>query len=236
MDSRDTVLDAFVTIDTTVLGYPAIGTETRLLVASRGDTLDARAVMRFDTLVQNFTRGGKDSTIYTLDSAAVNILLDTTGTKATQPVTIELYDVDTTAVDTAVSTALSLFRPDRLIGSKTYAATDLKDSLHVPEAELQQVRNTDLWTPIIDDSKASLGDLRAIARYDFKPERFQQLKCPVLLQVGSESLRDLYVTDALAASLPDARIEALVGQAHEGMTTAPEQYAASVIRFLLNSG
>ena len=132
VDSRDTVLDAFVTIDTTVLGYPAIGTETRLLVASRGDTLDARAVMRFDTLVQNFTRGGKDSTIYTLDSAAVNILLDTTGTKATQPVTIELYDVDTTAVDTAVSTALSLFRPDRLIGSKTYAATDLKDSLHVP--------------------------------------------------------------------------------------------------------
>ena len=129
VDSRDTVLDAFVTIDTTVLGYPAIGTETRLLVASRGDTLDARAVMRFDTLVQNFTRGGKDSTIYTLDSAAVHILLDTTGTKATEPVTIELYDVDTTAVDTAVSTALSLFRPDRLIGGKTFTLTELKDTL-----------------------------------------------------------------------------------------------------------
>ena len=88
--------------------------------------------MRFDTLVQHFTRGGADSTIYTLDSAVVNILLDTTGTKATQPVTIELYDVDTTAVDTAVSTALALFRPDRLIGAKTYAVTELKDSLHVP--------------------------------------------------------------------------------------------------------
>ena len=132
VESRDTVLDAFVTVDTTVLGYPAIGTESRLLVASRGDTLDARAVMRFDTLAQHFTRGGKDSVIYTLDSAVVNILLDTTGTKATQPVTIELYDVDTTAVDTAVSTALSLFRPDRLIGAKTYAVAELKDSLHVP--------------------------------------------------------------------------------------------------------
>ena len=132
VDSRDTVLDAFVSVDTTVLGYPAIGTESRLLVASRGDTLDARAVMRFDTLVQNFTRGGTDSAIYTVDSAGVNLLLDTTGTKATQPVTIELYDVDTTAVDTAVSTALSLFRPDRLIGSKTYAVADLKDTLRVP--------------------------------------------------------------------------------------------------------
>ena len=116
------MLDAFVTVDTTVLGYPAIGTESRLLVASRGDTLDARAVMRFDTLTQHFTRGGADSTIYTLDSAVVNLLLDTTGTKATQPVTIELYDVDTTAVDTAVSTALSLFRPDRLIGAKDLRA------------------------------------------------------------------------------------------------------------------
>jgi hypothetical protein len=132
VDSRDTVLDAFVTVDTTVLGYPAIGTESRLLVASRGDTLDARAVVRFDTLVQHFTRGGTDSVIYTVDSAGVTVFLDTTGTKATQPVTIELYDVDTTAVDTAVATVLALFRPDRLIGSKTYALTELKDTLHVP--------------------------------------------------------------------------------------------------------
>jgi hypothetical protein len=47
--SIDTVLDAFVTVDTTVTGYPVIGTEAFLLVATRGDTLDARAVMRFDT-------------------------------------------------------------------------------------------------------------------------------------------------------------------------------------------
>jgi len=146
VDSRDTVLDAFVSVDTTILGYPAIGTESRLLVASRGDTLDARAVMRFDTLVQHFTRGGTDSVIYTVDSAGVNVLLDTTGTKATQPVTIELYDVDTTAVDTAVSTALALFRPDRLIGSKTYAVTDLKDTLRVPldnDKVLEKLRGTE---------------------------------------------------------------------------------------------
>jgi hypothetical protein len=55
----------------------------------------------------------------------------------------------------------------------------------------------------------------------------------VLLQIGSESPRDLYVTDALTVVLLHARIEELPGQAHEGMTTAPEMYAESVTRFLL---
>jgi hypothetical protein len=52
--------------------------------------------------------------------------------------------------------------------------------------------------------------------------------------VGTESPRDFYVTDALAGALPDVRIEALRGQAHEAMTTAPELYAAAVSRFLLS--
>jgi hypothetical protein len=130
--SRDTVLETFMAVDTTVLGYPVIGTETFLLVASRGDTLDTRAVMRFDTLTQRFTRGGADSAIYTVDSSMVTLRLDTTGTKATAPVSLQVYDVDTTAADTATSVALSLFRPDRLIGGRTYAVTELKDTLRVP--------------------------------------------------------------------------------------------------------
>jgi pimeloyl-ACP methyl ester carboxylesterase len=103
-----------------------------------------------------------------------------------------------------------------------FAFSFFRDSLHVPEAELEELRTTDLWPPIVGDAKASLGDLRALDRYDFKAEHFRRLSCPVLLQRGSESPRELYVTDALAACLPDARIETLAGQAHEGMTTAPE--------------
>jgi len=132
IESRDTVLDAFITVDSTVTGYPVLGTEAFLLVATRGDTLDARAVMRFDTLTQRFTRGGADSAIYGLDSSMVIVRLDTSGTRATAPVTVEIYDVDTTVVDTATSVALSLFRPDRLIGGKTYAVDELKDTLRVP--------------------------------------------------------------------------------------------------------
>ena len=114
-----------------------------------------------------------------------------------------------------------------------FTMTFFRDMLSVPVDQLEELRRTELWPPIIADAPASLGDLRAISRYVFEPERFARVTCPVLLQIGSESPRDLYVTDALAAALPDARIEELAGQAHEGMTTAPSLYAQSVIKFLL---
>ena len=115
-----------------------------------------------------------------------------------------------------------------------FALTFFHEGLFVPMAELDELRATDLWPPIIADAGASLGDLRALSRYDFRAERFRELRVPVLLQVGTESPRHLYVTDALAGVLPDVRIEELRGQAHEGMTTAPGMYAAAVNRFLLS--
>jgi pimeloyl-ACP methyl ester carboxylesterase len=115
-----------------------------------------------------------------------------------------------------------------------FAITFFRDRLSVPVEELDDLRTTALWPPIIADAEASLGDLRAVSRYDFQAERFRELRVPVLLQIGTESPRDLYVTDALAAVLPHVRIEELPGQAHEGMTTAPEMYAEAVSRFLLS--
>lgn len=108
-----------------------------------------------------------------------------------------------------------------------------RDCLLVPVEELDKVRASELWPPIVADAAATLGDLRALVRYDFNVERFRELRVPVMLQVGTESRRDLYVTDALASALPDVRIEELPGQAHEGMTTAPDMYADAVSRFLL---
>src|SRR5687767_14742371 len=114
------------------------------------------------------------------------------------------------------------------------AVTFFRDQLSVPVEELNALRATALWQSIIADAQASLGDLRALSRYDFQAERFRELRVPVLLQIGTESPRDLYVTDALAAVLPNVRIQELPGQAHEGMTTAPQMYAEAVSRFLLS--
>jgi len=112
--------------------------------------------------------------------------------------------------------------------------TFFRDTLSVPGEELEALRAAEVWPPIVDDAEASLRDLNALSRYDFKAERFRDLRGPVLLQIGTESPRDLYVSDALAEVLPDVRIGPLPGQAHEGMTTAPEMYAEAVSRFLLS--
>jgi hypothetical protein len=55
---------------------------------------------------------------------------------------------------------------------------------------------------------------------------------PVQLLVGTASPRQIYVTDALVAVLPDVRITDLEGQAHESMTTAPDQFVAAISTFL----
>lgn len=116
-----------------------------------------------------------------------------------------------------------------------FSITFFRDVLLVPSEELDELQATSLWLPIIADAKATLGDLRALNRYNFDIDRFRGLQIPVLLQIGTESPRNLYITDEIAAVLPDVRIEELPGQAHEGMTTAPHLYAKAVSRFLLDS-
>jgi pimeloyl-ACP methyl ester carboxylesterase len=114
------------------------------------------------------------------------------------------------------------------------AATFFHELLLVPTDEILALRASPLWPPIVADSKASLGDIRAVCRYRFQPDRFRNLTMPVCLQIGSESPRELYATDSLAEVLPNAQIQSLTGQAHEGMTTAPDMYAQKVKQFLLN--
>jgi pimeloyl-ACP methyl ester carboxylesterase len=116
-----------------------------------------------------------------------------------------------------------------------FAASFFHDVLQVPREDLDSLRRSPLWRPIVDDAPASLADLRTLSRYRFRPDDFIDLRVPVLLQIGSESRRRLYATDALRAVLANSRIGELRGQAHEGMTTNPEQYARAVRSFLLGA-
>lgn len=106
-----------------------------------------------------------------------------------------------------------------------------RDGLSVPAAALDEMRASDGWRAVVADAPAALGDLRALSRYRFAPALYSGLFMPIALQVGTESPRDLYVTDALAEVLPARTLQMLEGQAHEAMTTAPEMYAQAVLRF-----
>jgi hypothetical protein len=142
---RDTTIDAIVT-DTTISGLPPIGTETFLMLSSHGDTLDTRAIIRFDTIPQSYSKSAFDSVIANIDSAIIiaPIIRPDSLHLPKSPVTIEVYNVDTTGTDTSSAILASLFRPNRLLGSKTFAPDSLVDTLRIPistDSVLDRVKN-----------------------------------------------------------------------------------------------
>jgi hypothetical protein len=141
----DTTIFA-VEADTTVLGLPPIGHESFLMLASHGDTLETRAIVRFDTLPQSYTKSTIDSVITHLDSAILitPIAKPDSLKRPKAPVTIEAYNVDTVDTDTSAVILSSLFRPDRFLGSKTFAPESLLDTLRIPistDSVLARVKN-----------------------------------------------------------------------------------------------
>jgi pimeloyl-ACP methyl ester carboxylesterase len=111
--------------------------------------------------------------------------------------------------------------------------TFMHDGLQVPLDEVNAIRASPEWGLWTADAQATVRDLRVLVNYRFDATRYRSLSMPVLLLIGTESPRDLYVTDALAAVLPNARIRELEGQAHEGMTRAPAQFVDAISEFLL---
>lgn len=133
-DIQTVTLDA-VSFDSTVSALTGQGTELSLLLATRGDTLDSRAVIRFDTIPDRYRRPGADTTsieVTTVDSAFLRLRVDTAGGKIPATLALDLYDVNSTAPDTAVDEIAALFTPSRLITSTTFASSQLKDTINIP--------------------------------------------------------------------------------------------------------
>lgn len=134
----DTVFEP-IALDTSVGGFPTLGTETVLLLASIGDTLDSRPVVRFDSLTIYYAGQEPDTTVEVIDSQYVKLAVNRGLTKVTAPVTIDVFDVDTiigdsatAANDTSVSAERLLFRADRRIGTITLDTNQIGDSIKVP--------------------------------------------------------------------------------------------------------
>ncbi|HEX4932510.1 MAG TPA: hypothetical protein VFV33_04970 [Gemmatimonadaceae bacterium] len=135
----DTTFEA-VALDSTVDGIPGFGTEDALVLADRGDTLDVRAVVRFDTIPSTFLKNAGDSTINRLDSARVTFTVIDTVTRVRGSVRLDVFDVDTADADTVAAVVKSLFRQDRLIGSVTLDSAAVKDSIRIPLSNVAVLR------------------------------------------------------------------------------------------------
>lgn len=131
---RDTTLTGVVTTDSVLTGYPEFGETRDFTMISQGDTADVRVVIRFDTLPNTFRHpnSAADSAVTRVDSARIFFVVDTTIGRPKAPVTIDAFDVDTTAADTLRSALIPLFRPDRLIGSRTFEVAEIRDTLPLP--------------------------------------------------------------------------------------------------------
>lgn len=131
---KDTTIFA-VSLDTAIAGYPTIGQELRMFIASLGDTLETRAVVRYDSLPGTFRHNNSvtDSAIIAVDTGAYVRLSIVTGDTLAAPTTVEVYDVDLGGPDDADPTAvITAFTASRLLGSRTIPGDSLRDSLRVP--------------------------------------------------------------------------------------------------------
>lgn len=198
---RDTVLDPVV-LDTTLSGFPAPGVAAPLLVAvaPSPDSLDIRAVVRFDTLPAKYLppAGGDSVALTRVDSGFLRLKLDTSGTRLPQAATLEAYDVDTTAADdTSATTLAPLFRADRRLGAISFtAAQAIGDSIRVPISN----------TAIVAKAQAS-GRLRIGVR---------------LVSSGRASLRILGVRAAASTvDIPTLRFDPATDTTYRPLSVTP---------------
>jgi hypothetical protein len=130
----DTTLTGVLVLDSAITGFPLAGAARDFTLISQGDSADVRLVVRFDTLPSTFRHPNAtvDSAIVRVDSARVTVVVDTSIGRPTAPITVEMFDVDTTLADTLPRTLIPLFRPDRLIGTTTFQPADIRDTLRLP--------------------------------------------------------------------------------------------------------
>ena len=109
-------------VDTTIAGYPLLGTEPELLVAASGDSIDVRGIVRFDSIPFEYRPLSSD----TLQPAAhvynayLRLVFDTLSFRPQGASAGEPTWLSTTSIRPArpsVGVLASLFRPDRLLGS-----------------------------------------------------------------------------------------------------------------------
>lgn len=134
LEIRDTVLDPAILFDTTLSGvFPLIGLESPLLLASRGDTLDVRPIIRFDSLARTWAPPGDTLRPVTfVDSATLRVRIFRSTVKVPRTFQIDAFDVgDTTLVDSLPATLLPLFAAPRLLGSAQIDSATFLDSATV---------------------------------------------------------------------------------------------------------
>ena len=157
---QDTTIEG-VAFDTTVGQFPSIGAESQIPLVTRTDgALDMRAALRFDTLPYTYVSKGAHATGNTIDTIAfvdssrLVFRVDTTLGRLADSVAFAAYDIDTTdVVDTTTAALATLFRDDRLLGTKKFSRATLGDTaaLNIP------LDNAKILAKVVAKSRLRVG-------------------------------------------------------------------------------
>jgi pimeloyl-ACP methyl ester carboxylesterase len=104
----------------------------------------------------------------------------------------------------------------------------------LPASAIAAMRATKAWPRMCALAPSWIRELEAMDTLDPDLTRYSALACPILMLVGALSpehpLRD--ASRALAAVLPNARVQTVEGQGHVAMRNAPERVAKLIKSFL----
>jgi pimeloyl-ACP methyl ester carboxylesterase len=115
--------------------------------------------------------------------------------------------------------------------------TFLTDVVLMPPDELALFRSSPAWPARLAAAHTLPRELRALAGYRFRPDRFTTMAAPTLLLLGGDSPAFFEASiAAVRAALPFNRVAVLPGQQHIAMDTAPELFVREVVAFLSESG
>ena len=103
----------------------------------------------------------------------------------------------------------------------------------MPEDQLRAFRELPAWQARLGTAPTLARELGTASRRPLGPEQLAACAVPTLVVAGGDSPEFLRrSTDAMAAALPDVRVEVLAGQQHAAMDTAPPLFADAVLGFL----
>jgi pimeloyl-ACP methyl ester carboxylesterase len=112
-------------------------------------------------------------------------------------------------------------------------ATFLREVPRVPPEQLELMRSLPAWRARVGTAGTIPRELRAHDRYTLAPEKFRDVKVPVLLLLGGNSPPFFRAAlERVQAAVPGARIVVLPGQQHVAIDTAPDLFARAVLDFL----
>lgn len=109
----------------------------------------------------------------------------------------------------------------------------LLDAAGVSESDLTLLRRQPAWAARVAAARTIPRELRANNDYAADPASFDEVRIPVLLLLGSESLpRRREMFEDFTGRMHDARIVELDGQGHAANTTAPQLVADAIREYM----